>query len=199
MLQAAYVLWLVFIASWNLAMLWTARAVSRGPFAQRVATLAVYVLGFGLLFSAPAGQSPHFGADRMLPVASRVPLWQVAAVPGWALVAVIVAGLAIAWWARLHIGKLWSGQLTLREDHRVVDSGPYAVVRHPIYTGFITASWGLAVLVATPAALAGAAILTAAMTVKARVEERLLGRELESGSYAAYAARTPMLVPFARG
>ena len=197
-MQAADVCWLLFIVSWNIAMLWTARATSRGPLAQRIATLAVYVLGFGLLFTTPVGSAGRGGVGLALPRVWRAPLWTFGDA-GWAPVVVIVIGLMFAWWARIHLGRLWSGQLTLREGHRVVQTGPYAYVRHPIYTGFIAASWALALLAATPAALAGAAILTVAMIVKARVEEALLACELNAGSYAAYAARTPMLVPFAPG
>jgi protein-S-isoprenylcysteine O-methyltransferase Ste14 len=87
--------------------------------------------------------------------------------------------------------------LTLREGHRVVDTGPYRLVRHPIYTGFITGAWALALIVGTPAALTGALVLTVVMSLKSKTEEQLLRRELGEASYDDYAARTPMLVPFA--
>lgn len=193
--SVAATVWLVFVASWNVAGLWTARATSRGGVGQSIATFAAYVAGFGLLFTTPLGAARHFGFDGLLPLVWRTPLWATPVAAGAALIAGEVAAFAFAWWARVHLGRLWSGMLTLREGHRVVDTGPYRLVRHPIYTGFIAASWAFAAVVASPAALLGAAILTVAMAVKARVEERLLRRELGAGAYAGYAARTPMLVP----
>src|SRR5438445_12979167 len=44
------------------------------------------------------------------------------------------------WWARIHLGRLWSSNVTRKKNHHVVDSGPYGIVRHPIYTGVIVAS-----------------------------------------------------------
>ena len=87
--------------------------------------------------------------------------------------------------------------LTIREGHKVVDTGPYRIVRHPIYTGFIGGCWTLALVKATPAALAGAAVLTLVMAIKGKNEERFLRRELGEDAYDGYARRTPMLVPFA--
>ena len=86
--------------------------------------------------------------------------------------------------------------ITLRKDHRIVESGPYGLVRHPIYTGFLIAAWAFALLVASPTALLGASFLTGQMVWKAGREETFLRHELGAAAYDAYAARTPMLVPF---
>ncbi len=106
-----------------------------------------------------------------------------------------MASFAFAWWARLYLGSLWSGTITVKEGHRVVDTGPYRLVRHPIYTAIIAAGFIMAVELATPAALFGAALLTFGWWMKAREEERLLGQAL-GPAYDAYRRRTPMLVPF---
>ncbi len=190
--QVGYWLWIAFIATWNIAMIWTAKARSRGAAGLSLAYLAGYVVGFGLLFAAAFGRVGH-----LLPPGALTPLWTGGMAGDAALIAVEGVAFAFAWWARIHLGRLWSGMLTLRDGHRVVDTGPYRLVRHPIYTGFIGASWTLALLVATPAALVGAVVLTVVMTVKARTEEALLRREIGRNDYDAYARRTPMLVPFA--
>jgi len=181
--RAGDLLWIVFLVSWYAAMLWTARAVARTSVRSRLFDFLIYALGFGLLFT-PA---------TAWPALSR-PSPPVAAV----LLAIEVAAFAFAWWARLHIGKLWSGMITLREGHHVVDSGPYRLVRHPIYTGFIAGAWALALIAPSPAKLIGAAVLTFQMSWKARREEAFLRQELGREAYDAYSARTPMLVPFAR-
>ena len=122
-------------------------------------------------------------------------------VPG-AIAALLLAlefcSFVFAWWARIHLGKLWSGGIKLRTGHRIVKSGPYALVRHPIYTAFIGASWSFALMVMTPTALLGAAILTIQMALKANREERFLRAELGASDYDSYAAQTPMLVPHYR-
>jgi protein-S-isoprenylcysteine O-methyltransferase Ste14 len=189
-LLSAYALWGVFIVTWWIAAIWTARATVKAPGWTRVLYFAGFFCGFGLLFTPQAGFQGGFSG--LLPASWRGLLWADPAWAGWMLLGVEAAGLA----ARLHLGALWSGMLTLREGHRVVDTGPYRLVRHPIYTGFIAGAWALALIAATPAALAGALVLTAVMSVKAGTEERFLRRELGEASYADYAARTPMLVPF---
>ncbi len=196
--EVGFWLWLTFIVTWNLAMFWTGKARSHGDGGVRFAYFAAYVVGFGLLFAKPFSGSAPFAFGRLVPHLWLTSLWTDGPTGSGLLIVAEVAAFAFAWWARLHLGRLWSGMLTLREGHRVVDTGPYRLVRHPIYTGFITASWAIALLTATGTALAGALVLTIVMTVKARTEEELLRRELGAGHYDAYRARTPMLVPFVR-
>jgi protein-S-isoprenylcysteine O-methyltransferase Ste14 len=111
--------------------------------------------------------------------------------------AVVVAGIAFAWWARIHLGALWSGAVTRKFNHRIVDTGPYALVRHPIYTGLLSAAIATGVARGAWPALAGALILWLGIWMKARLEERFLSEEL-GAEYAAYRARVPMLVPFVK-
>jgi protein-S-isoprenylcysteine O-methyltransferase Ste14 len=181
----AYVAWLVFIVSWNAAALWVGKATAKGSIRDRGLYFLGFAIGFGALF-----------AFNFLPRGPNAPLWRAPPVVQWLLLAAEIAGFAFGWWARVHLGRLWSGMMTIREDHRVVDSGPYALVRHPIYTAFIGSSWAYALIVARPTALFGALVLTAVMTVKGRDEEGFLRRELGAADYDAYAARVPMLVPF---
>jgi protein-S-isoprenylcysteine O-methyltransferase Ste14 len=109
-----------------------------------------------------------------------------------------VAGFAFAWWARIYLGTLWSGQVTLKPDHHIVDTGPYALVRHPIYTGILTAVLATMAAKGTLPGVAGAAIILVGVWMKARIEERWLRQELGAEAYDGYARRVPMLVPFLR-
>jgi protein-S-isoprenylcysteine O-methyltransferase Ste14 len=113
---------------------------------------------------------------------------------GWSMVGVTAAGLLFTWWARVHMGNLWHGGVSRTADHRVVQSGPFALVRHPIYTGMIAAVIAVAVLKANPVSLLGAVLFAIGFMLKAKVEERFLEGELPD--YAAYRERVPMLVPF---
>lgn len=178
---AGVVLWALFLVSWQAAMLWTTKGIARTPVLDQLRDLLLYVIGFVLLFT---------------PRANVAGMWDNPSLVGIGILALEVGGFAFAWWARIHLGRLWSGMITLRKDHRIVESGPYGLVRHPIYTGFLLAAWAFALLVASPTALLGAGFLTGQMAWKAGREETFLRRELGAAAYDAYAARTPMLVPF---
>ena len=176
-------LWILWLSSWQFAALWRSKPTVRAPRRSYRAQFAVVALGFFLVFNGiPRLQQPQ--------------LWPVGDALGWSMEAVIVAGILFAWWARIHLGKLWSGGIERMAEHRVVDSGPYALVRHPIYTGLIVAAFATAVIRATPWTLLGAGLFALGFALKAKVEERFL--EAELGGYDAYRARVPMIVPFVR-
>lgn len=142
------------------------------------------------------------GAILLTPWAARTTserhLWDVGDAGGYALAGLTLAGILFTWWARLHLGRLWSSAITRKEDHRVVDTGPYALVRHPIYTGLIAAILATTAAEGTATALAGAALVAFGLWLKARTEERFLMNELGPDAYGAYCRRVPMLVPFLR-
>ncbi len=175
---AAYTLTGLFWLSWMLAAVWTRSTTKRPPVGSQTFYTVLAVLGFGMLLSTD-------GADAAL----ALPL-------AWPLVGVVVGGYAFCWWARLHLGSLWSGTVTTKEGHHVVDTGPYRLVRHPIYTGLIIAGFGLAFLKLEIVPILGAVIWSLSFWVKARMEEGFLRAELGAESYDAYAAKTPMLIPF---
>jgi protein-S-isoprenylcysteine O-methyltransferase Ste14 len=112
------------------------------------------------------------------------------------MVALAAVGFLFCWWARLHLGRLWSGFITRKEGHHIVDTGPYALVRHPIYTGVLTAAIATTAIKGSVHAFIGLGMLIIAYQLKARLEERCLSEELGSETYGAYRRRVPMLVPF---
>lgn len=173
-------LWGLFFISWIAAVAWTSPAIKNGSSSSALRDTIFYLLGFGLLF----------GSGAAIPR-----LWETANVIGSILLAVELLSFAFAWWARIHLGKLWSGRVILRAGHRVITSGPYRLVRHPIYTALIGASWAFALIRAFPMSILGAAILTGQMIFKAKREERFLRAELGTKEYDSYAAKTPMIVP----
>jgi protein-S-isoprenylcysteine O-methyltransferase Ste14 len=121
-------------------------------------------------------------------------VWPVGPELGWAMVGLCALGLAFTWWARLHMGKLWHGGIVRMENHRVIRSGPFGLVRHPIYTGMIVALLAVAVLQARAQALLGVMLFALGFILKARLEERFL--EVELPDYAEYRTRVRMIVPF---
>ena len=107
-------------------------------------------------------------------------------------------GVSFTWWARIHLGRFWSNAITHKEDHRVVDTGPYGLVRHPIYTGLILGILATGAAVATWSALLGALLISFGEWQKARMEEGFLTAELGAEAYGPYCRRVPMIVPFLR-
>ncbi len=178
------VIWICWLVSWMVAAIWSA------PTEKRIVTLSVGVYRAAMLV----------GAILLTPWAARITterqIWDVGETGAYALAALTLAGILFAWWARIHLGRLWSSAITRKEDHRVVDTGPYALVRHPIYTGLIAAVLATAVTEGTATALAGAALVTFGLWLKARTEEHFLIAELGADVYGAYCRRVPMLVPF---
>ena len=105
-----------------------------------------------------------------------------------------VAGLCFAVWARMHLGEYWSGRITLKENHRVIQTGPYALVRHPMYSGFILALFGNAITLGTISAFAGFAFMLISLVRKLKIEETWL-RSQFGAEYEAYRNRVKALIP----
>jgi len=119
---------------------------------------------------------------------------------GWlrALGAVVLVGsTAFTLWARVVLGRMWSSAAVIRDAHELRTTGPYAVTRHPIYTGMLGMLLGSVVVAGlgrwTAVFLLGAVLVL----VKARAEERLLA-DAFGARYAAYRVHTAMLVPGVR-
>jgi len=180
------VLWPVWAVSWFAAAGWSARVRTRAGLGRETAYRIVIAIG-AILFFVPHNSS--------LAIARLWPLWNRTGL--WILVAVEAAGFAFAWWARIHLGGLWSGSITRKEDHRIVDTGPYAIVRHPIYTGILIALFATMIAKGTLLGLIGAGIMALGFWMKAKLEEQFLREELGAEAYDAYRRRVPMLVPFA--
>jgi protein-S-isoprenylcysteine O-methyltransferase Ste14 len=185
-LVAIYLLWGVWFLSWITARMWVSPTIKRAGVAREFLYRIVMLFGIVLLFGL---YSSGFEI--------KYRVWDpLRGAPGWVMLALAAAGLAFSWWARVHLGPLWSGSITRKNNHRVVDTGPYALVRHPIYTGIALALFATAILRGTPTAFLGAALMVLGFYAKARREERFLREELGPDAYDGYAKRVPMLVPF---
>jgi protein-S-isoprenylcysteine O-methyltransferase Ste14 len=90
---------------------------------------------------------------------------------------IAMAGLGFSVWARHHLGEYWSGGITLKEGHRLIRSGPYALVRHPIYTGMIFGMLGTAIALDQYRGLLALALLVESLIRKLRTEEKWLTQE----------------------
>jgi protein-S-isoprenylcysteine O-methyltransferase Ste14 len=179
------VIWIVWFVSWMAASFWSGRTEKSA--ATRETWVYRFAIFIGTVLMLPWTTLYLIGAKRS---------WEVGDIGTYAFTAVILAGLLLTWLARIHLGRLWSSAITRKQEHRVIDTGPYAFVRHPIYTGLITALFATAITEATFVALSGAALITFGLWLKARVEERFLMVELGPDHYGSYSRRVPMLIPF---
>ncbi|HLJ73780.1 MAG TPA: isoprenylcysteine carboxylmethyltransferase family protein, partial [Thermoanaerobaculia bacterium] len=173
--------WILWALSWGIAAFWRSRTVTRPSIAEQLPYRLLTVAGAILLIGAWPRHSPSF--------------WSFPAAVDWLLFALTIAGFLFTWWARIHLGKLWSGTVTRKSEHHIIQSGPYRIVRHPIYTGLSLAAFATAFYTGRPFPVLGAAILMLSFYVKARLEERFLRQELGEG-YDRYAQRVRMLIPF---
>jgi protein-S-isoprenylcysteine O-methyltransferase Ste14 len=108
--------------------------------------------------------------------------------------AVFACGLAIAIWARVHLGSNWGMPMTEKAEPELVTSGPYRFVRHPIYSGLLVGLLGTAIAT-NPIGLIIVLVLGAYFYYAASVEEKNLTTTFPT-TYPAYRARTKMLIPF---
>lgn len=177
------ILWVAWIISWTIGALWASKPAKRPPERDELLYWALTVVGSLLL-------TLNYRTGRAA-LEWTNPDWV-----EWLLLVVAAAGLGFTWWARVHLRTLWSGRVTRKADHHIVDTGPYGIVRHPIYTGILVAIWASALVRPGWLGIAGAAVLTISFAVKLRLEERFLMQELGEAAYSGYRRRVPMLVPF---
>ncbi len=182
--QLLAIIWIAWLISWVAASFW------QGQTKKHVMTLdssryRLPILAGAVLFTPWTAE-----------VLGEKALWQFGNAGIYVLAAVTLAGISFTWWARIHLGRFWSNAITHKEGHHVVDTGPYGIVRHPIYTGLITGMLATGIAVGTVTAILGALLISFGMWQKARMEERFLTEELGADAYGSYCRRVPMIIPF---
>lgn len=176
-------LWLIWLIGWMIAG-WRTKSVIRAEsIPSRLSHLIPLVLGIILLSFDHAGG--HWLAMRIVPQTART---------FWIGTALIVAGLGIACWARIHLAGNWSGMVTLKKDHSLTRTGPYRFTRHPIYTGLLIAILGSAIALAEWRGLVALLLITLAFLRKIAIEERFLVAQF-GDDYLRYRQEVPALIP----
>jgi protein-S-isoprenylcysteine O-methyltransferase Ste14 len=175
--------WLAFAAYWAVSAFKTRATVRREAFLARYGVMFVEALGFTLLFNNDANIGPlgrHF-----------LPGTMASAIPG---ILLTWAGIFIAVWARYHLGQFWSGRITLKEGHQLIRSGPYARLRHPIYTGLDLAAIGTALVIDRWRCVAGVCVIVIGFVIKAKREEALLAGQFGE-AFQEHRRHTGFLLP----
>jgi protein-S-isoprenylcysteine O-methyltransferase Ste14 len=175
--------WAAVALVWLVSLVAIKPTVRTQPEGTRLFHLALLVLGGTLLGS----QWFRYGwlATRFVPDTRGVQL---------AGAALTVAGCLFAIWARIILGANWSARATVKAGHELIVRGPYALARHPIYTGLLLAVAGTALAMGEWRCLLGAVVILFALLVKMSQEERLM-IETFPQTYPEYRSRVKALVP----
>jgi len=174
---------MIFAGVWLIAWFKTKPTQQRAPIGARLA-YGVPVLGASyLLFT----DNPAFGAagGRILP---NIPTLDAAAT------VLTIAGIAFAIWARFSLAGNWSGAVSVKVGHELIRTGPYAWVRHPIYSGLLVALFGTALARARPLGFLAIALFWLGFSIKSRMEEEYM-RTTFGERYVEYARDTGALIP----
>jgi protein-S-isoprenylcysteine O-methyltransferase Ste14 len=155
--------WIVFVAYWAVGALKTHRTVSQESFVSRYGILLLEVVGFVLVFTGLA----DFGFLGRRIFEQTDTAATVGVVFTW-------IGIAITLWARRHLGQYWSARITLKEDHKLISTGPYKYFRHPIYSGLILAAFGGMLAIDRWHCVVGIVLIVLGYCIKAKKEEVML-------------------------
>ena len=181
------VVWIAFLVYWQIIWARTADAKTTQrlePAASRILRAVTFVVAVVLLST------------------TRIPLpwlyrqlWPSGLWSFWVGAAITVGGLLFAVWARRHLGSNWSRSVTIKHGHELITSGPYALVRHPIYTGILTGFLGTAVALSQVRGFVAFILVFLVIWAKLRMEEQWMQSQFGE-IYATYAHQTAALVPY---
>jgi protein-S-isoprenylcysteine O-methyltransferase Ste14 len=175
--------WMVFGLYWLASAFNRKVTKKKETYFERLRYTVPLLIAFYLLFRPEA----HYGwlGARFVPAGPATE---------WTGVEITAAGVAIAMWARWHLGSNWSGVVTLKEGHELIRTGPYRTVRHPIYTGMLIGLFGTLITVGEVRGLIALALAWLSFYVKARREESFLAQEF-GPAFAEHQRKTGMFFP----
>ena len=182
-LTVVHFCWILFTVIWLVASFWTKQTVykDRGGFVRYSIPL---ILGAYLIFKAPRFSNPL--SSRVIPNVDAI---------AWTGAALCIGGLLFCIWARFTLGRNWSGIVTFKGGHELVTRGPYAIVRHPIYTGLLAMIIGTVIVYGHIAGVVALPFVFWGLWIKLRYEEKLMLEKFPA-EYAAYSQRVKRLIPF---
>jgi protein-S-isoprenylcysteine O-methyltransferase Ste14 len=178
------VVWIAFLIFWRIKAANTKSTQRLEPAASGILRLLIILVAIVLLSTTWIP----------LPWLYR-PVWRAGFWPFWLGAAVTVSGLLFAVWAREHLGRNWSSQVSIKQDHELITTGPYAVVRHPIYTGILVGFLGLAIALSEVRGFVVFVLFFLVFWAKLSKEEQWMSSQFGE-TYAKYVDRTAALVPY---
>ena len=175
--------WTVLSIAWVAGAFATKRALRAESAGARFVHVVSLVAAFALLFTAWPPLGPL--RRRFVPDSPGI---------GYLGLLLTLVGAAFALWARVSLGRDWSSAIEIKQDHILAQRGPYAVVRHPIYTGILLAMLGTALAVGTLRGLAAVGLALIAFLQRANVEEAFLTQQF-GARYAEYKRQVKKIIP----
>jgi len=178
------VVWIAFLIYWQIKAVDTKTTQRLEPSVSRILRVLTFLIAIVLLST------------------TRIPLpwlyrqlWPSGFWPFWLGAALTVAGILFAVWAREHLGRNWSRSVTIKQGHELITTGPYAVVRHPIYTGILIGFLGMAIAISQVRGFIVIVLIFLVYWFKLRMEEEWM-RSQFGETYATYSRQTAALVPY---
>jgi protein-S-isoprenylcysteine O-methyltransferase Ste14 len=181
--EAVKWIWIAFGVFWLLAAFAQKRTIRRQSISSRLFQIAIVLLAV-----LPYFVSGHSEIVRQRFLPNTLEIRTIGAL-------IVLAGCGFAVWARFVLGTNWSGTVTVKENHELITRGPYAWVRHPIYTGVLLALLGNAVVAGRIAALLAVGAVMLAFWLKLRIEERFM-METFGQQYVTYKRHVKALIPY---
>ena len=176
--------WILFCLIWLLAAASTKRSIYRETSAQRLRYWILLLLAYLLLTRG-----------HRLPYPFNVRIISATEAVQWMAGILCIAGLAFCVWARATLGRNWSGTITLKEEHELIERGPYRLVRHPIYTGLLTMFLATAIAFGHLGGMVAVLLAFASFWIKLREEEKLMRQHFRE-HYGSYEQRVKRIIPF---
>lgn len=180
------VCWIVFVVYWVVSAIGVKKTVERLGVFDLIKNRLPVILGVLLLFGSKIAIKQHFLFARAVSPDNTL-----------LIIADIfcVIGLAGAIWARRTIGRNWSGDVVFKENHALVEYGPYRWVRHPIYTSMLLMMFGTALAMERVESFIGLILIFVGLQIKLTQEEKLMLKHFPD-SYPSYMSRVKRLIPF---
>lgn len=175
--------WTLFCVIWLLAAVSRKRSVYHEGFGQRLRYLIWLIIAYLLLTRG-----------HRLPYPFNVRILAMEVVP-WMAAILCIAGLAFCVWARVTLGRNWSGTITLKEGHELIERGPYRLVRHPIYTGMMAMILATAVTYGYLGGIVAVILAFVSFWIKLSDEEKLMLQQFPD-QYRSYQRRVKRIIPF---
>jgi protein-S-isoprenylcysteine O-methyltransferase Ste14 len=180
------IFWLAFTILWVAAAFTSKRSVQIQSGGSRLLQAGLVLIGVALIFNFGNWLVRGWLAVRVVPESTPV------VVTGAILT---VAGMLFSVWARLTLGRNWSGLVTIKQDHELIQRGPYQIVRHPIYTGMLVGMLGTAIIYGIARCFVGVPLVGLAFWLKMQIEERFMVQQF-GAQYVHYRQQVRALIPF---
>jgi protein-S-isoprenylcysteine O-methyltransferase Ste14 len=175
--------WIVFVVYWLVSAIKTRATREKESFVSRYAVLFIEIVGFALIFNHRTGIG--FLGNRVVPRNLMGPI--VGTVLTW-------MGIGLAIWARYHLAEYWSARVTIKEGHQLIRTGPYARLRHPIYSGLVLAAIGSALVIDRWRCVFGVCLVLIGYCFKAKKEETMLTQQFGE-VFREHQRHTGFLIP----